>query len=216
MLAGYISYSQDNIAMCINFITRVDHLSNTIDIYLSGSMAVFQIIMNSVLLYMFIKRLWAVNKVFIEMFAKEYCDIPGRSQGRIGMGTVFDSLDEQSVSRKLHEESISRSRKSIKETAESAKHILKLHDIIKKQTILVSISMISSVLVLILIVFVDVWIALQIHWDVIVNAICVWLMLGSSQRYWLFCTKTCVRCCYLKENMILKQQKMDQHKYYQL
>merc|ERR1719361_551109 len=58
-------------------------------------------------------------------------------------------------------------------TIKKVEPILKLHDLIKKQTILVSISVISSVLLWSFIVVND-WIILNLYWDVSVNVVCVW------------------------------------------
>merc|ERR1712217_595832 len=86
-----------------------------------------------------------------------------------------------------------------KESKSQAKFILTLYGLIKKQTILVAISAASSVVLWALIIVDDMNSSL-VHWDLIVNALCIWLMLASSNSYWKCCTKTLLWPWYRKEH----------------
>merc|ERR1719242_419062 len=85
------------------------------------------------------------------------------------------------------------------ESKSQAKFILTLYGLIKKQTILVAISAASSVVLWALIIVDDMNSSL-VHWDLIVNAMCIWLMLASSNSYWKCCTKTLLWPWYRKEH----------------
>ena len=192
------------VSICVNFMIDTEDLAGPIFSVLALATAIFHFVMNSLLLIMFVRGLWSINKLFIKVYVKEYCNVEldedtnssshFRKQPSISVVLEQCTMNDGEVS-------VSRSRK---ESTENARHILRLYDLVKKQTILVSISVISSVLLWILVLIND-WFSLQIYWDVAINAICIWLMLGSSQKYWTFCTKTGMRCCYLKENIIFGQ-----------
>ena len=150
----------------------------------------FKSIGNGALLFMFTRGLWKVNALFIKSYATEHCDkheVPNDTSAgdialqRTDINVIFEKYsNQQTISPRV-------------------KHILIIHDLIKKQTILVSITALSSVIFLLLLP-VDIRLSVLIHWDTIINVICTWLMLGSSMKYWRYCTKTCLRCCYRKEN----------------
>ena len=82
------------------------------------------------------------------------------------------------------------------------KAIISLHCLIKKQTILVGIAIISSCLFWAMTAYDSVFFW-EVVWDVVVNVFCIWLMLGSSKQYWELCKRwgLCV-CCYLKERAV--------------
>ena len=74
--------------------------------------------------------------------------------------------------------------------------ITNLHNLMKKQTILVGIAITSTGCI---------WIgsfmygdlAFLSSWDNCINAVCVWLMFDASNRYWELCkTKGICKCCY--------------------
>lgn len=75
--------------------------------------------------------------------------------------------------------------------------------LIKKQTILVAISAASSVFLWALIIA-DPMNSSLVHWDLIVNALCIWFMLASSVKYWKACTKSLLWCCYRREHSVEK------------
>mmetsp|Transcript_110 Transcript_110/g.91 ORF Transcript_110/g.91 Transcript_110/m.91 type:complete len:161 (-) Transcript_110:139-621(-) len=79
----------------------------------------------------------------------------------------------------------------------SMKMMIQLHHLIKKQAILVIIVVISSMILWVSTIFINDWFSVLITWDILINAICCWLMMGSSNKYWLWCAKKgCFRCCY--------------------
>ena len=80
--------------------------------------------------------------------------------------------------------------------------IVKLHNLIKKQAILVCIATGATTLN---------WIATALKgemlwmngWDNIINAVCVWMMLEISKRYWDVCRLYgCCWCCYRRTNQV--------------
>ena len=191
--------SHHGVSMCANFVTDYDDYAASLFAAIALMTAIFHFVMNSVLLLMFVKGLWSINKLFIKVYVKEH----------IHCNSTKDPADTDS-DQSDHESSVRTANMNMNivldnlQSVQSAKHILLLYDLIKKQTILVSISVISSVALWSLNLENN-WFSLQIYWDVALNGICLWLMLGSSQKYWKLCTKTCARCCYLKENAIFSQ-----------
>ena len=87
-----------------------------------------------------------------------------------------------------------------KQSRHELERIVKLHNLIKKQTVLVCTAMISKI-ILHTGICLDTRIGTQIGWDMVLNAVCVWMMLHTSDRYWNICKKygVCV-CCYWKTN----------------
>ena len=80
--------------------------------------------------------------------------------------------------------------------------ILQLHNITKKQTILVFVAFLSSAVIWTKAVF-DSGDMKELGWDVVVNSICAWMMLHSSEPFWNFCKKHgCCQCCYVEENSV--------------
>ena len=190
--AKWGTMTHHDVSICVNFLSDIDDSAAQFSSILAMTTAIFHLAMNSILLLMFVRGLWSINKLFIKVYVSEHCDAANQNRG------ISIVLDQRKTGNKP-------SSQSNKASDQQVSHILKLHDLIKKQTILVTISAISSVILWILAMVND-WFYLQIYWDVAINSICVWFMLGSSQRYWTFCTKTCMRCFYLKENVILAQQ----------
>lgn len=79
----------------------------------------------------------------------------------------------------------------------SVKRVINMYNIMKKQTILISIAIASSSIFFIWTGY-DSYAAIEICWDFSVNLICAWLMLKSSETCWNWCkTKGLCLCCYL-------------------
>ena len=104
--------------------------------------------------------------------------------------TVGDVLDSWSKQKSAQREKI----------RGDVKRIVELHNLMKKQSVLVGTAIISTITLLISIGG-DVDIILLSGYDIIVNSICVWMMLDSSKKYWISCKNygICV-CCYWKTN----------------
>eukprot|EP01084_Bolivina_argentea_P244049 408936_1 len=80
---------------------------------------------------------------------------------------------------------------------DAAKRIMSLHKLIKKYSILMSISLCSIVVWFLLTILVSSWMWAQIVWFFVINTICSWLMFGSSYKYWKLTTKYgCCSVCY--------------------
>lgn len=76
------------------------------------------------------------------------------------------------------------------------KRFIKLYNIMKKQSILLTIAIISSTIFFVWTGFTAqaVWL---FQWDFCVNMVCTWLMLSSSEEYWNWCkTRGICWCCY--------------------
>ena len=86
---------------------------------------------------------------------------------------------------------------------------INLHHLMKKQTILATVAIGSTMCWYVVLVVVEGG-SLLAPWDVVVNCICAWLMLGSSNKYWIMCTKygLCC-CCYRKRVQKVIQSKLE-------
>ena len=85
--------------------------------------------------------------------------------------------------------------------------VIKMHNLFKKQTILVIIVIASNLLTWTMFI-IRRKVGLIICWHIILNAICVWLMYSFSDKYWQ-CAKRylCCRLCYFYDvNRYLQQQ----------
>ena len=82
-----------------------------------------------------------------------------------------------------------------KDESNQLKMVLKLHKLIKKQTILVYVAIMTGAIWLVCVVAVDSWIWNELNWVIFVNTVCNWLMFAESKAYWKFLHKYC--CCYL-------------------
>lgn len=219
VMAEWRIVTSHGISLCANFVNVANDSWRAYYGIMAICSAIYHFVVNCSLLFMFVKGLWSINKSFIKSFVDEHIDkssiemnsnsssprgktsaiemnnLPSPTSKTSDIDTVLDKCvsitndDTQQVIKK-------------KETMRNVAHILKLHDLIKKQTILVFMAVVSSVFLWIMIC-IDNWNTIQLYWDVSVNSICVWLMLGSSEIYWKFCTKKGIfRCCYRKENTI--------------
>merc|ERR1719216_457920 len=87
----------------------------------------------------------------------------------------------------------------IEQMSTTKKSILKLHNLIKKQTILVCIA-VGSTTGLAVVSTLDAAGIAVCGWDTVVNALCAWLMLNVSRNYWICCSQYGLcRCCYLTD-----------------
>ena len=171
-----------------------------------------------ILLIMFIRGLLALNKQMMSHYMKDYdinsIELPPISSSPEVNHSVVDStsvtaetqlatptptqddvqtpVPVQRVS--LHKIMSSWSRQSSMDR-NKARHeierIIKLHNLIKKQTILVCTSVVSTMVLSVI----------QTPWDIIINAFCVWMMLDTSKTCWRICKKYGLCwCCYIKTN----------------
>ena len=137
---------------------------------------------NIALLYMFNRALWTVNKRSLSVVDVEMpCQEIQRSTSS-SLAAVVDSYKGK--------------RESGVSASQSELRIIKRHNVMKKQTILVSIAIVSTTIY-------TVWAGItssavyEFGWDACVNTICVWMMLSSSKRYWNLCKDYGVcRCCF--------------------
>ena len=79
--------------------------------------------------------------------------------------------------------------------------VIRMHTLIKKQTILVVIAIFSALLTWILYLFIHkIW--LLAAWDIILNSICIWLMFSFTKKYWKFAKRYCFcKICYLHDRI---------------
>ena len=74
--------------------------------------------------------------------------------------------------------------------------VVMLRDLMKKQTVLVSIALCST-MILWLLSLLSTDISKQVCWDIIINSVCLWLTFGYSEKYWIWCKKYFICwCCY--------------------
>ena len=150
----------------------------------------------AILLFMFMHGLCSLNRELIKHFGKDHAsgnddelpaDTPGTTEIVTTTSNVLDNWSKQ--------------RSAARDQSKSAvKRIVILHNLIKKQTIFVCLSTVST-WVYTLTSVIDVMVGIGLGWDVIINAICIWMMLDTSKKYWMLCKNygVCV-CCYWKTN----------------
>ena len=124
---------------------------------------------------------------FEGMHTLEINDIP-KQEVRVSMNAIFDSWRRQKTAVRQ------RKRPEVQRIAD-------LHDLIKKQTILVCIALCTDLIYIGIIFFEPIeW---MIGWLYFVNVICVWMMLGISKRYWICCKQYAFcYCCYHTSNRL--------------
>ena len=188
-------------------------------VVLSITSSIVQIISFIGLLVLFIRRLHSLNMEMMASFVKETMtnkpNVVESESGRNDHATAADSASQSSqssldvaantnriqpcVSAVLDlwdGQSISRKHQSRTKLA----RIMRLHNLMKKQTILVFIAIVSSITSWIA-VGIDADIVQEMGWDNAVNLICVWLMLDTSKGYWNICRKYGICfCCYWRSN----------------
>ena len=150
------------------------------------------------LLILFIKGLWSLNRQMIESFVEHYSNnsIQDASQGQtqpskstVTVDIVLESWQRQATI----------TREQLKSEVQ---RIVRLHNLMKKQTILVFVAMCSTILFFVGNV-VSKYLYREAGWDIVVNSICVWMMLDTSKMYWNFCkTWGLCACCYRKTNVV--------------
>ena len=161
-------------------------------------------VINLGLLYLFLKGLWSINRIRITQFMEENqqhiemesktnssTDIAlgSRTGDNVAIGSVLEQYKSQSDLKKASSNG-------------SVKRIVKLHNLMKKQTILTVIANGSTILCWIFVVVQPLTLYVTAY-DFMLNAICMWLTMPSSNKYWLCCTKygLCY-CCYRKVSNI--------------
>ena len=158
-------------------------------------------IINVILLYMFNRGLWLLNKenmkrnviIGIEMERSKLKIHPvGNDSALPTRPTLSHRTSEQLkiVVEKYKSEGVN--------AADDVKRVVELYNLIKKQTILICIASFSTILLGIGFVF-DGRVVLEFGWDLSINVICVWMMLSTSKKYWNCCKAYGLcKCCYLR------------------
>ena len=206
---SYIEFESSPFAYCNSIFVSSPKLRS---IMISGLGAINFILM-IILLYMFNRGLWMTNKLLMKVYVRDHVDA--------SIHSIVNSTETQTIqtqtqtlsppSAPVHMEKASSTSanedlKVIVDTYDSerkdadisVKRIINLHNLIKKQTILVCIAVISTTLIGSL-AAVDPKMGLEIGWDFGINLICAWMMLSTSKRCWHCCTHYGIcKCCYLK------------------
>ena len=179
------------------------------------------------LLYLFIRGLWLLNKQMIEHFMNEHFQnktilmpmhsppvqqLPSCSATPTDQFAETENLQNnnnntppiypkrlsvQNVMKEWHLSSPS-AKKRCKPELE---RIVKLHNLIKKQTILV-VTVIVTDITLAITAGINVELTNLNGWDIIINAICVWLMIDTSTACWNKCKCIFCWCCYYNTDQI--------------
>ena len=157
------------------------------------------VLINVALLYMFNRGLWRLRQetllmVLTERVKSHSDDI---ETGQVDADSAGGAHTEPTgTSPKL---SIQNPETEIEHMSSSKKSILRLHNLIKKQTILVCIATASTCSLAVVSTLDAAGIAVC-GWDVMVNTLCVWLMMGIAKEYWNCCSRYGLcRCCYLND-----------------
>ena len=148
------------------------------------------ILIQGILLYMFSRGLWALNKKMLQMYMEE------QVAKQIATPTSVSSENIKTVVDKCKSD-IDRDRGNSKD-ANSISIIVELYNLIKKQAILCCIAVVSTTLMGVVSAFVEETFIFEVGWDALVNIICLWLMLSTSKKYWKCCKDYGLcKCCYL-------------------
>ena len=144
---------------------------------------------SAILLYLFVRGLWLLDKEMISRFAMDH--VKDRSTSQVSLDVVLDKYSEQQCTLPKN---------GNKPVCTTAASIVELHSLIKKATILVCVAMSSATIH-------HIWVAIDefatqlFGIDVVINVLCVWFMCASSVKFWNCCKKhgLCM-ICYRKEN----------------
>ena len=150
------------------------------------------------LLFMFIRGLWSLNKQLMKHFLDDHVrgnsnEFPAQTPDTTEMVTSTSSvLDNWGKQRTVAREQL----------RPEVQRIMTLHNLIKKQTILVCISAVSTC-VLSGTAIIDISAGMGLGWDVVINSMCIWMMLDTSKKYWTMCKNYGVCfCCYWRANKL--------------
>ena len=149
---------------------------------------VTELLTNIVLLYLFIKGLYSLRNSILDSKHKSSTNILNnncmnndepiycKSKSKIFQDTMTEyENDKESVSITMQ-------------------LLIKLHLLMKKQTILVIYANVSTLIFYLISVLIP-RSSILFPLDISANCICVWLMLGTSEKYWICCTKYGLCCC---------------------
>ena len=176
---------------------------------------VINFLINIALLYMFNRGLWLLNKEMMlgminELDMAPPSEDPDRmtpSDDKIAPPIQLEVQQSSNISDMRRGSTAQnlqvvvdhyKERKTAKQKVDnSVKQVIKMYNIMKKQTILICIAIVSTSIYFI-------WTGISplaswlLGWDFSINMICAWLMLSSSSLYWNWCrSKGLCKCCYL-------------------
>ena len=203
-----LQYDPDtDIAFC-----AVDSLSRDSYFGIAGYLiAITQPIDAAILLFMFVRGLWKLNKQMMKSFVQNRISKgPGNHPPVVHVAVNSGSEvcedgngREKGVSMDIVLEEWGRQKTFVREIQkDEVQRIVTLHNLIKKQTILVCVATGSTCCIWLGALFYGDF-TYENGWDNCVNAICVWMMLDTSKKYWRICQKYGL-CywCYRKTNKI--------------
>eukprot|EP01084_Bolivina_argentea_P218474 370744_1 len=153
---------------------------------------IYIMFMDITLLYMFTSNLYLVHRDRIKIFVENHRNQESRQQMHLSSGYLSMAVVHETIKKKNTEYNLF--------MRHDVEKLFALHDIIKKQTILTCIAILSSVTLWSFIAYDNVYFLL-IPWDVSVNTICVWLMLKSSKHYWICCKRYGPCVCFYRNEM---------------
>ena len=169
---------------------------------------IFSITMNIliqiILLYMFSRGLWKLNRKMLEHYMADQMN-RNRSKSQDqdqNTGTPSAPSSPTTPSSLTRATSLSivvdKYKSDGGKSEETITRIIQLYNLIKKQAILVCISVLSTTMLGGMALFDDLFV-FEMGWDGALNVICVWMMLSTSKRYWDCCKDNGLcKCCYLK------------------
>eukprot|EP01084_Bolivina_argentea_P057104 104397_1 len=164
----------------------------------------FEFINSFILLFLFIKGLYSLNQLLIPSksntesaieFEGSHIYVTTDNTCTSTKSTADEMIE---ISQATEQTSISTNVSSeINECSSAELSVtIKLRSLMKKQTILVCISVSSSIFIYSFTVFYH-NIAMQMTWNLTINSICAWLMFSCADKYWNVCIRYgCCFCCY--------------------
>ena len=161
---------------------------------------------------LFVRGLWRLNRILMADFLKDNNSKTKSKSTHSSQGSDITRTNSVSASTDINEVVVSvesvldswnrQSTIARNQLRPEVQRIMELHNVIKKQAILVFIA-ITSTIILFVGTCIEIVISLEAGWIIIINSICVWMMLDTSGTYWNICRKygLCL-CCYWKTNKI--------------
>ena len=196
-----------NLAVCVLNDAERDKMARCITSLL---VVIFQSLTGFALLFLFIRGLWLLNRQTMIYFLDKHGSGSQLSRSSIQMQPNITALtpeSEKSNSNSPSAENVlqewQRQKTITKEQMKpEVQRIITLHNLIKKHTILVCIATVSTV-ILWMGFAVNFLIMIEFGWSIIINSICIWFMLDTSETYWGICKRygLCL-CCYWRTNKL--------------
>ena len=177
---------------------------------------IVHMVVNTSLMYMFNRGLWLLNKRMIQLYQEEQIQLQNMdSHSVVGNSPSLSptnpnpdnvvpdlALPRQGSAVRDLKNVIDVYKKKGEKADQLVKEVVRKYNMIKKYTILVSISIVSAMIFLICMA-INTNFLYECSWYFLVNIVCLWMMLSTSKRYWMCCRDYGLcRCCYVNTGKV--------------